>query len=42
MPGEIEWDKKEKADKDGIDLPCDVVQSLTKLSQSNGIDINWI
>jgi len=41
-PGEIELNRKKKADKEGITLPDDVVESLEKLSQSTGINIVWI
>jgi LDH2 family malate/lactate/ureidoglycolate dehydrogenase len=41
-PGEIELNRKKKADKEGITLPDDVVDSLEKLSQSTGIKIVWM
>jgi LDH2 family malate/lactate/ureidoglycolate dehydrogenase len=42
MPGEIEWERKSKADQEGIFLPDDVVESLEILSKSTEIKINWI
>lgn len=41
MPGEIEWNKKEDADKQGIPMPVDVVESLEMLAASTGLDIVW-
>jgi ureidoglycolate dehydrogenase (NAD+) len=38
LPGEIEWDKREKALQEGMILPPDVVDSLTGLAQDVGID----
>lgn len=40
-PGEIEWDRYHKAEKDGIQLPDDVVESLEKLADKVGIEIKW-
>ena len=42
MPGEIEWNKKQKADSDGLSLPDDVVESLEKLSVDTGIALQWV
>lgn len=36
-PGEIEWERYLKAEKEGIDLPAAVEESLVKLSQSSGV-----
>lgn len=36
-PGEIEWGKYEKAQKEGIDLPPDVEASLKGLAEESGI-----
>ncbi|MBT7122832.1 MAG: hypothetical protein HN948_07465, partial [Clostridia bacterium] len=41
MPGEIEFSKKKKADKTGIPLTDDVVQSLEQLANSSGLKLNW-
>ena len=41
MPGEIEWTKKAKAQKSGIELSDDVVASLEQLEKSSGLKINW-
>ncbi len=41
MPGEIEWTKKAKVQKSGIELTDDVVASLEQLEKSTGLKINW-
>ncbi len=41
-PGEMEWSRKQKADKEGIMLPEDVVNSLEMLAQSTGLRLKWI
>ena len=41
LPGEIEWAKKAKAQKNGIELTDDVVKSLEQLQKSSGLKINW-
>lgn len=38
-PGEIEWSKHAKAEKNGISLPEDVLSSLRGLSEENGIAV---
>ncbi len=38
LPGEIEWEKREKALREGMVLPPDVVDSLTGLAQDVGIE----
>lgn len=40
LPGEIEWEKREKALAEGIVLPPDVVDSLRGLAQEAGMD--WL
>jgi len=42
LPGEMEWERREKALVDGIDLPEDVIMSLRALSQELGLDANRI
>lgn len=42
MPGEIEWERKQKADREGIMMPDDVVESLNMLAKSSGLELNWI
>lgn len=39
VPGEIEWRKYQRAEKEGVHLPPDVAESLKKLSQDNGIPL---
>ncbi|MBL8156819.1 MAG: Ldh family oxidoreductase [Anaerolineae bacterium] len=39
LPGEIEWEKREKALAEGMILPPDVVDSLQGLAQDAGIDM---
>jgi len=42
LPGEIEWRRYEKAQKDGIDLPQDLLDSLTGLADDFGIPLPLI
>jgi len=42
MPGEIEWERKRKADQEGIMMPDDVVQSLEMVSKRIGLELVWI
>jgi LDH2 family malate/lactate/ureidoglycolate dehydrogenase len=37
LPGEMEWDKRDSALKDGLTLPPDVVESLMGLAQDTGM-----
>ncbi|MCC6611959.1 MAG: Ldh family oxidoreductase [Anaerolineae bacterium] len=37
LPGEMEWDRRERALRDGIELPPDVVESLFGLAEDVGI-----
>lgn len=39
LPGEIEWDKREKTLKDGLYLPEEVLQSLFDLAEAEGLDL---
>jgi ureidoglycolate dehydrogenase (NAD+) len=39
LPGEIEWLKREKALREGIQLPDDVVASLAGLAEDIGLDV---
>ena len=39
LPGEMEWDKYDKAMREGIELPEDVVASLTGLAEDYDMDI---
>ena len=40
LPGEMEWERREKALLEGIDLPPDVVASLRDLAQDLNLDLN--
>lgn len=43
LPGEMDWDKYEAAEKRGwIEIPDAMADSLEKLSQMNGIAIQWL
>jgi len=42
IPGEIELNRKEKANKEGIAMPDDVVESLETLAKETGLKIVWI
>ena len=39
VPGELEWARNERARRDGIPLPSDVIQNLEKAAAAVGIDI---
>jgi LDH2 family malate/lactate/ureidoglycolate dehydrogenase len=39
LPGEIEWEKFEKAEREGLPLPDDVYDSARKLADWHGLDI---
>ncbi len=39
LPGEMEWEKRDQALKDGMQLPGDVIASLTGLAEDVGLDI---
>jgi LDH2 family malate/lactate/ureidoglycolate dehydrogenase len=40
LPGEMEWERREKSLAEGIDLPADVVASLRELAQDLNLDLN--
>src|SRR6266581_8900307 len=40
LPGEMEWERRDKALAEGIDLPEDVVASLRGLAQDLNLDLN--
>lgn len=42
VPGEIEWGRALKAEKDGIELPPDVLASLQGLAEDTGLSLNLI
>jgi LDH2 family malate/lactate/ureidoglycolate dehydrogenase len=42
LPGEMEWERREKAFVDGIELPEDVIMSLRALGEEVGLDVNRI
>jgi LDH2 family malate/lactate/ureidoglycolate dehydrogenase len=42
LPGEIEWEKREKALKQGIILPEDVLANLLTLANDEGLDFRSI
>lgn len=42
LPGEIEWEKKKRAEKEGLLLPDDVAESLELLAKSTGLKLNWV
>lgn len=42
LPGEMEWDKLEKAKSQGMQLPQDVLASLNGVAQDYNLDINKI
>jgi ureidoglycolate dehydrogenase (NAD+) len=42
LPGEMEWERRQEALKNGIPLPDDVVASLTKMADDVGLDPSWL
>jgi len=40
LPGEMEWERRDKALAEGMDLPEDVVASLRGLAQDLNLDLN--
>jgi LDH2 family malate/lactate/ureidoglycolate dehydrogenase len=40
VPGEIEWEKREAAVRDGIALPSDVITSIAEAAQICGLDLD--
>jgi LDH2 family malate/lactate/ureidoglycolate dehydrogenase len=42
LPGEIEWERREKSLADGIDLPDDVVASLRGLAEDLNLNVDRI
>ncbi len=41
VPGELEWEKQEKAVKEGLELPYDVVDVLQALSEAENLPLKW-
>jgi len=39
LPGEIEWERYAKAEKEGLELPDDLLESLQALAQDSGITL---
>ena len=43
VPGEKEWEKREKSLKAGILLPSDVIESLRRLAEHTGVPVpDWL
>ena len=42
VPGELEWERSEKAFSQGLELPYDVVDSLEELARQENVELNWI
>ena len=42
LPGEMEWERREEALKNGMELPPDVVASLVGLAEDWGLDARWL
>ncbi len=38
LPGEIEWDRYEKAEKEGLELPADIIKNARALAQMTGLN----
>ena len=39
LPGEMEWERRDKALKEGMQLPEDVIASLAGLAEDVGLDL---
>ena len=42
LPGEIEWEKRQSALRDGIQLPQDIFASLYRVVEQLGLDTNLL
>jgi len=42
LPGEMEWEQRERSLSEGIELPADVVASLRGLADDLKLDLNWL
>ena len=40
LPGEMEWERRDEALRDGIPLPADVIASLVGLAKDLDLDLN--
>ena len=38
LPGEIEWERYEKAEKSGLELPDDILKNARSLARMTGLD----
>jgi LDH2 family malate/lactate/ureidoglycolate dehydrogenase len=39
IPGEMEWNKYEKAESEGLQLPTDLYDSLNALAEDTGVNL---
>lgn len=42
LPGEMEWERRERALREGLDLPPDVIDRLAGLAQDVGLQAEWL
>lgn len=42
LPGDKEWDNRERALRDGIELPEDVIESLRGLAEDLSVEASWL
>ncbi|MSU61657.1 MAG: Ldh family oxidoreductase [Pedosphaera sp.] len=41
IPGELEWERHDRAMREGIVLPVDVVESLERAVEGTGLNLDW-
>jgi len=42
LPGEMEWERREAALRNGMELPPDVIASLVGLAEDWELDARWL
>ena len=42
VPGELEWERYDRAMREGIPLPADVVENLQKAAEATGLSPDWL
>jgi LDH2 family malate/lactate/ureidoglycolate dehydrogenase len=42
LPGEMEWERRDKALREGMQLPGDVVMNLKGLAEDTGVDLKGL
>jgi LDH2 family malate/lactate/ureidoglycolate dehydrogenase len=42
VPGEVEWERYDRAMREGIPLPADVIENLHKAAAATGLSPEWL